>query len=1044
MLEAALAFAARGWPVFPCNMTNKRPLLAAAKDPKAGTKIKGTGGLSRASLHEQEIRTWWKRWPMAMVGLATGHGRLFVVDFDPRHDSETGEEWTLERLKAELEAQIGCPLPATLAARTPSGGVHLYFLWPDDGGAPIRNRGNLPLHVDVRGIGGYVVAPPSVMEDGRRYRWLHGAADVPIADAPPSLIAELRAPKRKEAKAAPAPSGEDCAAAPAASAAPFSARRTAPAPPAFGTDVDAAVRRYALNALEAECAELARTPVGQRNIEINTSAFRIGQLVGAGALSIAVARAALEDVVAGMIARGGGDYEAGCKTVDNGLSAGMGSPRDLSEIEENARQRASRPPLRRLTDRGPAPPRPRGGAASTSKPFQPGRLADNPDGGEGGGAELGEADRERLKRIAEHWLKGRLEHVEREAKALGHLAWSVGRRVGAGLIDAGAAKEAIWPLCEDVADLGHADIDRAIEEGAPRGFDPAPALLDLKLSGYPMTDFGIAERFRDRHGDNFRFTTGKGWLGWDERRWKVLDQDKDTLPAELISAVFETIRDIQREARRVRETRVKLELVKDGKQERLALDETNPHALDHWVPVGKGFKLFSTLLSAWGRQSEQAGKPASVANLARRWLTVPIEDFDRDKLAVNVMNGTLRFAREMLPDGSFSASVRLEQPHRREDLLTKLAPVEWDRAAPAPLYAAMVEWAQPEPEMRRYLHQVAGYAMTGETGEHKLWFNYGRGRNGKSTTIDSWCAALGDYSGTTLIETFLDQGIKKRGDQASPDLARLGGVRMLRASEPERGAKLNSALIKFVTGGEPVPVRALHRGFFDLLPQFKLLMSGNSKPDIPDTDEGIWGRMRLILWGRNIDQPPEGAENWPKKDERLGDKIKSGELAGVFAQLVGGLLDYLAHGFAEPAEVKAATQAYRDDSDPLARFLRLCTAIEPGSRVQSSKLHEVFVAWCKAAGEKEWSNKGLSKALIDKGFTKKVSDGMQWLDLKLVKQVDDFVDQDGRVKVLPADMAAPLRSDGSNALWPGGPGGSRAPPDDDDFVPGFDPTPWPD
>jgi putative DNA primase/helicase len=1049
MLEAALAFAARGWPVFPCNMTNKQPLLAAAKDPKSGQKIKGTGGVSRASVNEQEIRTWWKKWPMAMVGLATGHAelfagaspaavarRLFALDFDPRHDADTGEEWTLERLKAETEAQIGCALPPTLAVRTPSGGVHLYYATPDDGGAPIRNRGHLPLHVDVRGLGGYVIAPPSVMEDGRRYRWLHGAADAPIAEAPAALVVELRAPKRKAA--APAPNN-DAAADQAASTSPSPSAR----PGAAGDEIDAAMRRYALNALDAECAELARTPVGKRNIEINTSAFRIGQLVGAGALSMSVARAALEDVVAGMIARGGGDYEAGCKTVDNGLTGGLANPRDLSEIKENARQRLTRPSRRQSAARLPppaAPPHPPSGGDIRSEPFHPGRLADNPDGGEGAGLALSEAETARLKRIAEHWLQSRLEHVAREAKPLMQLAWSIGRRVSAGLIDAGAAKEAIWPLCEDVADVQHADIDRAIADGIARGFDPAPALLDLKLSGYPMTDFGIAERFRDRHGDAFRFTTGKGWLGWDERRWKVLDQDKDTLPAELISAVFETIRDIQREARRVRETRIKLQLTRRGKQEELNLDEPDPHALDHWVLVGKSFKLFSAMLAAWGRQSEQAGKPASVANLARRWLTVPIEEFDRDKLAVNVLNGTLRFERETLPDGRHSASVRIED-HRREDLLTKLAPVEWDRDAPAPLYDAMFEWAQPEPVLRRYLHQVAGYAMTGQTGEHKLWFNYGRGRNGKSTTIDSWCAALGDYSGTTLIETFLDQGIKKRGDQASPDLARLGGVRMLRASEPERGAKLNSALIKFVTGGEPVPVRALHRGFFDLLPQFKLLMSGNSKPDIPDTDEGIWGRMKLVPWLRNIDQPPEGAENWPKKDEQLGDKIKAGELAGVFARLAAGLLDYLAHGFAEPQEVKAATQAYRDDSDPLARFLRLCTEHDPGGRVQSSKLHEVFAAWCKAAGEKEWSQKGFSKAMADKGFAKKASDGMQWLGLKLVRQASDFVDQDGRVKVLADDMAAEPPSVDDGPLWTGGPGARSRPPirapddDDEDFLP---------
>jgi putative DNA primase/helicase len=336
----------------------------------------------------------------------------------------------------------------------------------------------------------------------------------------------------------------------------------------------------------------------------------------------------------------------------------------------------------------------------------------------------------------------------------------------------------------------------------------------------------------------------------------------------------------------------------------------------------------------------------------------------------------------------------------------------------------MIAWAQPDAAMRRYVHQVAGYAASGDTGEHKLWFNYGRGRNGKSTSIDSWCSSLGDYSGTIGIESFLDQGIKKRGDAATPDLAKLGGVRMLRASEPERGAKLNSALIKAATGGEPMSVRALHRGFFDLDPRFKLLMSGNSKPSIPDTDEGIWSRMKLIPWRRNIDQPEDGVDEWPKKDPKLLDKIKARELAGVFRRLVEGLADYLEHGFVEPAGVTLATQDYRDKSDPLARFLRLCTELDEKSRVKSSELHGVFAAWCKAAGEKEWTPVGFANAMEDKGFTKVRSDGMRWQGLRLTRAASDFVDGEGRVLAnlpdLDAEAAEPIAR-------------VEPPPDDDDL-----------
>lgn len=1045
--EAALAFAARGWPVFPCSMANKQPLLAAAKDPATGRKIPGTGGLSRASVHPEEIKLWWKRWPLAMVGLATGHGRLFVVDFDPRVDADTGEEWTLERLKADLEAQIGCTLPPTLAARTPSGGVHLYFLWPPepDGsdGAPIRNRGNLPTHVDVRGLGGYVIAPPSVMEDGRRYRWLHALDpdEVEIVEAPAALVGVLRAQKARPQSPKTNPQNPNAAAADAA-------RRAARRPVRDGDAGSEAVRRYALAALDEELRLLAAAPMGDRNNQINARAFSLGQLVGAGALGEAMVRSALQAAVAGF----GRDYEKCCQSIENGLAAGMGEPRDLGEIAAKARERASRAPHRRPAASG-------AGAAS----FRDGRVGEPFTGDRADPDELSAEEQARFAKISAAWLARRLAHVAPTPKALAALAFSAGRRVAAGLLDAGAVKEAIWPACERVADLQHADIDKSLEDGIARGFDPGRLRLTVACAAYPMTDFGLAERFRDRFGAEFRFTTAKGWLGWDGRRWKMLDQDKETPPAELVAAMFETVRAIQREANAIADTGIRWGLVnrKDGRKTIEQVDEEdegNPHGLDRWVRKGRGFVRLSELLHGFGRQSELAGKPVAIANLARRWLTVPIEEFDCEQLAVNVMNGTLRFAVEADGEGRRAAAVRLD-PHRREDLITRLAPVEWKPAAEAPLYDAMLEWAQPEPEMRRYLHQIAGYAITGHTGEHKLWYHYGRGRNGKSTTIDSWCSTLGDYSGTIAIESFLDQGIKKRGDQATPDLAKLGGVRMLRASEAERDSRLNSALIKAATGGEPMSVRALHRGFFDLLPRFKLMMSGNFKPSIPDTDDGIWGRLKLVLWGRHIDKPdedpfralfPDNHARWPRKDTDLLDKIKGaigpGELDGVFRRLVEGLCDWLEHGLVEPQSVTEATQAYRDSSDPLARFLRLCTRPDPDSRIQSSRLHEVFVAWAKAAGEvghKEWSNKGLSRAMEDKGYTRKQSNGMQWLGLKLVRQVSDFVDENGRVKALPDDMAAEPPNEGetdddflpSRARPPPPPGAAIVAPGDEEDVP---------
>lgn len=1054
LLDAALGYAARGWPVFPCSPQHKRPLLPADVDG-AGKKIKGSGGLTKASIDPAQIRAWWKKWPSALIGLCTGHPtidaaglRLFVVDFDPRTDETTGEVWTLDRLKGETEAQIGCALPISLTALSPSDGVHLYLLQDDDGPA-VNNRGNLPLHVDVRGLGGYVIAPPSVMgkdaikgQGGLHYRWHRKEPIGGIAKAPAELLAELRAPKRKAAKgAAPANivgsdygrspqslpsmaesdidaadyagSGSNNAAADqAASSSLSSSARTS-----TGDVEEDAVRNYALHALQEECRLLAATPLGNRDNQSNASGFVIGQLVGAGALTRSEAEAALVAAVQGF-----GDPEARAVAIANGLDAGEGQKRDLSAVRASARERAARQGPR---SRDPSHPTPHRDGGSSTASFRNGREAGNPDGeGDGGGpaAPVG-AELERMKKVAAGWLRARLERVEREPKALKALAWGMGRRCAAGLLDEAAVKMAIWPLCEgegaaaNTMIVEHAEIDRSFDEGFAQGFDFGPLRIAFACALYPLTDKGNAMRFRDRFGESFRYTTTFGWLGWDGRRWKVLDQEKDVTPAEVKAAVFDTIDAIQREARLIAETGIKLQLSKDGKELDLGGEE-DAVALDHYVLVGKQWKLFSKLVAAWGRASESAGRLGCIPNLALRWLTAPISAFDHDEYAVNVLNGTLRFEVETLPDGKRVAKCRLDR-HRRGDLLTKLCPVEYDPEAVCPRYDAMLEWAQPELAMRRYLHQIGGFSLTGDAGEQKLWFWYGRGRNGKGTTIECWCYVAGDYSDSIPVESLLDQGIKKRGDAASPDLAKLGGVRMLRASEPERNAKLNTALIKFVTGGEPVPVRAMFRGFFNLVPNFKLIISGNSKFDIPDTDDGIWGRLKLTPWLRNIDKPEPGVENWPKKDKDLPKKIKALEGAGVLNRLVEGLMDYLTNGFIEPKTVTAATAGYRDASDPLARFLRLCTVDDPESRVQSSKLYDVFAAWARAAGETEWKQKGFSNAMTERGFEKKASDGMQWLGLKLVRSVDDFVDPEtGKVKRLPDDMAAEPHHEEEDAPTP--------------------------
>jgi hypothetical protein len=164
LLRAALAYARRGIPVFPCEPGGKAPLTYS--------------GFWDATTDARRIRAWWSRWPYANVGVPTGErSGLLILDIDLR-DGGPESLATLER--------TGGPLPETAKARTGGGGMHLFFRYP--AGERVGNSaGRLGPGLDVRGEGGYVIVPPSRTQSA--YEWLDR---MPPAD-PTWLLKCLRA-----------------------------------------------------------------------------------------------------------------------------------------------------------------------------------------------------------------------------------------------------------------------------------------------------------------------------------------------------------------------------------------------------------------------------------------------------------------------------------------------------------------------------------------------------------------------------------------------------------------------------------------------------------------------------------------------------------------------------------------------------------------------------------------------------------------------------------------------------------------------------------
>lgn len=194
LLQAALAVAQLGWAVFPLHaMTtdpngNRRCDCMNSKCDSPAKHPWAKGGFKHATTEAAVIEKYWKRWPKANIGVATGlRSGIIVFDIDPRNGGDESF--------AMLEAEHG-PFPDTVEVLTGGGGRHLYLLHPK--ARELRGRSGVWPGIDIKCDGGYVIAPPSNHASGSQYEWEAssepwGDDQVAVAAAPEWLLNELKA-----------------------------------------------------------------------------------------------------------------------------------------------------------------------------------------------------------------------------------------------------------------------------------------------------------------------------------------------------------------------------------------------------------------------------------------------------------------------------------------------------------------------------------------------------------------------------------------------------------------------------------------------------------------------------------------------------------------------------------------------------------------------------------------------------------------------------------------------------------------------------------
>jgi putative DNA primase/helicase len=433
---------------------------------------------------------------------------------------------------------------------------------------------------------------------------------------------------------------------------------------------------------------------------------------------------------------------------------------------------------------------------------------------------------------------------------------------------------------------------------------PPPAQGDA-VADFHLTDIGNAERLIKRHGRDLRFVPAwRAWMEWDSKRW----QRDETHAAE----------------RRAKETiRAIFEQLKHASPSKK--EELYKHAM----------------------RSEGDARVRAMLNraMAEPGVSITTRDLDADPWLLTVANGTLDLRTAELRE------------HVREDLITKLVAVDWDPEAKCDRWEAFLNRIMGgNTALIAWLQRAVGYSLTGMTTEQCFFLLHGVGANGKTTFLEILRAIAGEYAAQTDFTTFTE----KKSDGPRNDVARLFSARVVTSSEVGEGKRFNESLMKSLAGSEMISARFLYAELFDFMPSFKVFLAANHKPVIRGTDEGIWRRVRLIPFTVQI--PPD------EQDKDLLAKLRD-ELPGILAWAVAGCLLWQREGgLGIPEEVRAATAAYRTDSDTLGAFLEEYCERGDGYSETTQNLYAAYSQWAKDGGEFKMTQTTFSRRLEERGI----------------------------------------------------------------------------
>lgn len=486
--------------------------------------------------------------------------------------------------------------------------------------------------------------------------------------------------------------------------------------------------------------------------------------------------------------------------------------------------------------------------------------------------------------------------------------------------------------------------------------------MKVVCKDYPYDDTGNAERFYDQFGEYFHWNvTAKSFMFWTGEVWAF---DKKDIIRKYANKLIETLRsEVEGLKQQANEAKA------DGND-----DECK-----------RIMKIISSAEYNLRRLANKPGKDAMLDEF-KKLHEIPMmqEEFDVDPFAINTKSGLVN-----LKTGEIIS-------HSKSQMVSKITncdvsfeePTEWIAFLNGIFHRGNTPQDKKDTQEIIDCFQMAlGLSLTGSTREQVMFLLYGDGSNGKSTFVNEIDYIMGDYSQPIDSQMLMAKNQTSQATQFS--LAELPGCRFLMTKETNEGEKLDEAMVKAVTGGDPINAQFKGGKLFNYIPQFKLWMMTNNLPIIRGADYGIWRRIFLIPFLHKFSEE--------EKDMDMPEKLRK-ESSKVLGWAIKGYLKYQDEGMVlrRPSCLIQATNEYKKDMDVVMRFINQCCMTEMTACIERQCLYDAFAIYVKKTNEFPLRESKFNKSVIDKGYIcKRDSTGDEfYYGIKLIPSYRNLVETD--------------------------------------------------